>query len=240
MERLRIGTAGWAIPREMASHFPERGSGLERYASQFNAAEINSTFRRSHKPETWRRWGATVPKSFRFAVKIPKVISHEQKLVGSGDTLVRFLNEVAELEERLGPVLLQLPPSLAYDAATAEAFFALCRKVICTPLVCEPRNESWFGDDADALMNTYDINRVAADPARIEAARRPGGSRSLAYYRLHGSPRAYYSAYDVTFLEKLAADLTQMSPRKVWCIFDNTASGAAAANALALKSHLLR
>jgi uncharacterized protein YecE (DUF72 family) len=232
----RIGTAGWAIPRAIAGHFPESGSALERYVSHFNAAEINSTFRRSHKPETWRRWAATVPKNFRFAVKMPKAISHEQKLVGSRDTLIAFVNEVTELGDRLGPILLQLPPSLAYDAQAAEAFFALYRSIISTSIVCEPRHESWFGKDADALMKTYDINRVAADPARVEAAGRPGGSRSLEYYRLHGAPRIYYSAYDPIFLAELAADMIKSRAKEVWCIFDNTASGAAAANALALKS----
>ena len=235
----RIGTAGWAIPRAIAGHFPERGSALERYVSHFNAAEINSTFRRSHKPETWRRWAATVPKDFRFAVKMPKAISHEQKLVGSRDALIDFLDEVTDLGERLGPFLLQLPPSLAYDAQAAETFFALCRGIIATPIVCEPRHESWFGEDADAVMRSYDINRVAADPARFKPAGRPGGSRSLEYYRLHGAPKMYYSAYDPIFLAELAADIKKSRAKEVWCIFDNTASGAAAANALALKSHLL-
>jgi uncharacterized protein YecE (DUF72 family) len=70
-ELIRIGTAGWAIPRQCAEHFPRDGSGLERYAARFTAVEINSTFHRSHKPHTFARWAEAVPEGFRFAVKMP-------------------------------------------------------------------------------------------------------------------------------------------------------------------------
>jgi uncharacterized protein YecE (DUF72 family) len=75
-----IGTAGWAIGKVAAAHFPEEGSGLERYASVFPAVEINSSFHRPHQSSTWQRWREAVPDHFRFSVKIPKTVSHEQKL----------------------------------------------------------------------------------------------------------------------------------------------------------------
>jgi uncharacterized protein YecE (DUF72 family) len=130
-ELIRIGTAGWTIPRQCAEHFPRDGSRLERYAAQFTAVEINSTFHRSHKPHTFARRADGVPEGFRFAV-----------------------------------------------------------------------------------------------------------NAEFAYYRLHGAPRMYYSAYDCAFVAELAAQIRGAAAKEVWCIFDNTALGAATANALAMQTQL--
>ena len=236
---IRIGTAGWAIPRQCAEHFPRDGSGLERYAARFTAVEINSTFHRSHKPHTFARWAEAVPEGFRFAVKMPKRISHELRLLGTSDPLRRFWEEVRDLEPKLGPVLLQLPPSLVYDPVIVEPFFELLRASIKHPIVCEPRHPTWFDVEADGLLATYAIARAAADPARVPAAGRPGGDVRFAYYRLHGAPRMYYSAYDCAFVAELAVGIRGAAAKEVWCIFDNTASGAATANALAMQTQLV-
>jgi uncharacterized protein YecE (DUF72 family) len=235
---IRIGTAGWAIPRQFADHFPQDGSGLERYAARFAAVEINSTFHRSHKPSTFTRWAAAVPSDFRFAVKLPKTISHELRLVGTGDLLRRFWEETRNLGVNLGPLLLQLPPSLAYERAIVEPFFELLRASTDHPLVCEPRHPTWFGVEADGLLATYAVARAAADPARVPAAGVTGGYPNFAYYRLHGAPRRYYSAYDSAFLARLAAAIRRTRTQEIWCIFDNTVSGAATANALAMQTRL--
>ena len=106
-------------------------------------------------------------------------------------------------------------------------------------VVCEPRHHSWFADRVDDLLKDYQIARVAADPACVPAAGLPGGLASLAYFRLHGSPRRYYSAYSVDFLTRLSAQLVNLATRaRVWCIFDNTASGSAIQNALGLNTKL--
>jgi uncharacterized protein YecE (DUF72 family) len=235
---IRIGTAGWAIPRQVAEFFPTDGSSLKRYATRFSAAEINSTFRRSHKPQTFTRWAASVPDDFRFAVKLPKKISHELRLVGTDDVLCSFSEETRNLGTKLGPLLLQLPPSLAYERAIVESFFKLLRAHIPHRVVCEPRHPSWFELQADSLLAAYAIARVAADPARVPSAGWPGGALGLSYYRLHGAPRVYYSAYESAFLSTLAAAIHGSAAEEVWCIFDNTASGAATANALTLQMQL--
>lgn len=103
-------------------------------------------------------------------------------------------------------------------------------------LVCEPRHASWFEDEADVLLRDHRIARVAADPVKTEAAAVPGGWRGMTYYRLHGSPVPYRSSYDdgrlETYAEAIDGDLSEGRP--VWCIFDNTASSAAAGDALKL------
>lgn len=237
---IRIGTAGWAIPRLQAQSFPAEGSGLQRYSAVFNALEINSTFSKEHKASTFARWAETVPDDFRFSIKMPKKISHELKLMHADDDVARFAEAVLPLGGKSGPWLLQLPPSLALDSKAAQAFFKNLRKRYAGALVFEPRHASWFDDKVDALLQDFSISRVAADPAKVPAAASPGGVTDIVYYRLHGSPRVYYSSYDDAFLETLAAALRKITTRDIWCIFDNTASGAAAANALSLKKLLVQ
>jgi len=235
-----VGTAGWAIPRKERDRFPPTGAGLERYAQRFSAVEINSTFYRSHRADTYRRWSEAVPPGFRFAVKMRRTITHERGLAGCDDEVAGFLDEVGQLGARRGPVLVQLPPKLAFEASVALPFFSALRERFAGEVVCEPRHPSWFAPQVDGELAALAIGRVAADPPRHPAADGPGGLRDTAYFRLHGSPRLYWSAYDDDFLDRLELRLTEVArrARAAWCIFDNTGSGAAAANALDLLERL--
>lgn len=237
-QAVRIATAGWAIPRAVSEAFPAEGGGLERYAARFDAVEINSTFYRSHRPDTYQRWLGATPPGFRFALKLSRSITHEARLAGAQERLEAFRAEAMLLGDKLGPLLVQLPPSLAFGRAVAEAFFQALRDLWPEAVVCEPRHASWFEPDADALLRTYRVGRVAADPARRPEAAHPGGWPDLAYWRLHGSPRMYYSAYDEAALADLADAVRASEAAEVWCVFDNTTSGAAAANALRLQALL--
>jgi len=211
---------------------------LERYSRTFNSCEINSSFYRPHQKKTWERWASSVPAEFRFSVKAPRTITHEAKLNCNSGVLSAFLQQVAFLHDKLGPVLIQLPPSLEFDSPRASRFLSMLRENYSGDVVCEPRHHSWF-DRVDDLLKDYQIARVAADPACVPAAGLPGGLASLAYFRLHGSPRRYYSAYSVDFLTRLSAQLVNLATRaRVWCIFDNTASGSAIQNALGLNTKL--
>jgi uncharacterized protein YecE (DUF72 family) len=223
-----IGTAGWSIRSEHADAFGAGTSHLQRYATRFHAVEINSSFYRPHRPATYARWAASVPDGFRFAVKMPRAITHEKRLQDVGDELKRFAGEVGALGETLGPVLIQLPPSLSFVPQTARGFFGDVRTVFPGRLALEPRHASWFGEEAEQVLRQFRIARVAADPALSPEAARPGGWDGFAYWRLHGSPRMYYSAYEPALLETLARKLAP----EAWCIFDNTALGAATTDAL--------
>jgi uncharacterized protein YecE (DUF72 family) len=238
MGDILIGTAGWSIPRATADRFPAEGSGLERYAARFPVLEINSSFHRPHRPATWQRWRDSVPDSFRFSVKLPKAVTHERKLVDCRELLGDFLSQAGALGDKLGVVLVQLPPKLDFDAPTAGTFFETLGLLCPAKLVCEPRNASWFTPEADALLAEHRVCRVAADPARCEGAAKPGGWRGLSYWRLHGSPRMYRSSYADRIRDYADVLLEEAAGRETWCIFDNTASGAAASDALALMEAL--
>ena len=207
----------------------------------FGCAEINSSFHRPHAPATYARWAKATPRAFRFAVKCPRTITHDLKLRRVRMDIERFLDESSGLGSRRGPLLVQLPPSLEFDARVASRFFELVRGRYEGTLVCEPRHPTWFAARADALLVDHRVARVATDPAPVDAAGRPGGWPGVVYYRLHGSPRMYWSRYDEAYIAALAGSIEQVrADVDVWCLFDNTASGAALENAWELQQRLQR
>jgi uncharacterized protein YecE (DUF72 family) len=232
----RIGVAGWNIHKSAAGLFPAQGSHLERYAAVINAVEINSSFYREHRIGTYQRWAASVPADFRFSAKVPKEITHVRRLVACEALIEQFLPGPAALGDHAGPLIVQLPPSLAFDPPVADAFFAAFRARWGGPLVCEPRHPSWFTGAGDALLAAHHAGRIGADPACVPEAAEPGGSPETVYWRLHGSPRVYYSAYPRDFLAGVARGIEAARVRAsdVWCILDNTALGEAARDAAGL------
>ncbi|HEV2866898.1 MAG TPA: DUF72 domain-containing protein [Allosphingosinicella sp.] len=238
--RAIVGTAGWTIPTKDAAAFPAEGTSLERYAARFQAVEINSSFHREHRAATWQRWADSVPAGFRFAVKLPKTITHKRKLVDCDDLLEPFVGQVSPLGDKLAILLVQLPPKLAFDAAVAEPFLASLATRSPVRIACEPRHPSWFDAEPDALLRSLNVARVAADPAVTPSAATPGGCLATRYWRLHGSPIMYRSSYEDDRLEFYAREMKSAigEGAEAWCMFDNTAASAATANALALMERL--
>ena len=242
---MRIGTAGWTLSKEVASAFSGEGRHLQRYAQVLNCAEINSSFRRSHRVAVYERWAALTPPGFRFAAKLPQSITHDARLRGVREPLRIFLDEVTGLGERLAVLLVQLPPSFVFEARPVGEFFRLLGEWFTGAVVCEPRHASWFTETVDRDLAALRVGRVAANPARWPHAGQPGGwlgpagdgRGAVLYHRWHGEPRMYWSRYEPQWLRARAAELGRW-PREAdcWCVFDNTASGAAVANALELRA----
>lgn len=235
---LWIGTAGWSVPSRYAAEIPPGDSHLERYARRLNAVEINSSFYRPHQRKTYERWAGSVPAGFRFSVKVPKAITHEQRLADCGALLDAFVAGVDGLGDKLGVLLVQLPPRLALDKRVVGRFFHDLHQSIDAPIACEPRHASWFTPEISDWLAEHRVTRVAADPAPVLGGGEPGGWNGLAYFRWHGSPRIYYSDYDeaalATLSERLEAKRQPSIP--TWCILDNTVLGSALGNALTLAS----
>lgn len=236
---IKVGTAGWSIPRAAAFRFDSSGTHLQRYSRGLRCAEINSSFYRPHAVATYAKWRDSTPQDFRFAVKTPRTITHELKLQNVREAFVTFLAQTDGLAEKRGPILVQLPPSLPFDASVVAPFLDLVREMYAGPMVCEPRHATWFSPEVASLLDQYGISRVAADPPPLPEATLPAGSPRVAYFRLHGSPRMYWSRYDESAIATLAATVRSISTaEEIWCVFDNTASGAAIENACELRERL--
>ncbi|MES1254481.1 MAG: DUF72 domain-containing protein [Acidobacteriota bacterium] len=229
---IHIGTAGWSIPGACVDRFPGTGTHLHRYARRMTCVEINSTFYRAHRPSTYARWAHSTPSGFAFALKVPRSITHEHRLLDARGALAQFLDETSGLEDKRGPLLVQLPPSLEFAPRVAADFFGSLRTCYDGFVVCEPRHATWFTAPAEALLMEHRVARVAADPPRAESGGSPAGWAEIAYYRLHGRPRTYWTRYDSNYLHGLADVLRKpTAAAETWCVFDNTASGAALENA---------
>jgi uncharacterized protein YecE (DUF72 family) len=233
--RIFIGTAGWSIPRASAHRLTDAGTHLQRYAQVFSCSEINTSFHRPHAATTYARWSAATPPSFRFAVKVPRAITHEAKLRKARPALEAFLQQTSGLGHKRGALLVQLPPSLVFDRRVAARFLDLLRALYDGTVVCEPRHATWFTAAADAVLVHHRVARVAADPPPVAGAGVAGAWPGTVYLRMHGSPRKYWSRYSTAAIRGLAAALRQASSvGDAWCVFDNTASGAALENAFEL------
>lgn len=201
--------------------------------------EINSSFHRPHRTEVYRRWADSVEADFRFAVKLPKHITHERRLIGVGEALLRFAEQIVGLGDRLRVVLIQLPPSLVFEPGMAADFLGAARAAFPAQLVLEPRHASWFSDATETLLIEHAVARVAADPPPVPEASVPGGWRGFSYFRLHGAPRIYRSDYGASAIAGHARSVLRVAETsETWVIYDNTASGAATGNALALDDRL--
>ena len=231
---ILVGCAGWSLSSVVAPQFPGEGSHLERYARVLPAVEINSSFYRPHRPATYARWRDSVPASFRFSLKLPREITHVRRLHDVRREIDDFFDAASNLGDRFGCLLVQMPPSLAFDAGSASPLFSQLRERLGAAIACEPRHQSWFGPEAAELLSRFEVARVLADP-QVAVDPAPARYGDVVYVRLHGSPVIYHSDYPADYLEENAARLMEhhRQGRQVWCIFDNTASGAAVPNALA-------
>jgi uncharacterized protein YecE (DUF72 family) len=230
--RIRIGLAGWNNPPSKRSDRMPGQTHLSYYAEHFSCVEINSSFYHPHQSATYARWRDETPAPFRFSVKMPRSVTHESHLKRCASEVSRFYEDIAALRPKLAVVLVQLPPSLEFNARTAGTFFDSVPRLRGTKVVCEPRHPSWFSRAAEKVLQEAGVSRVAADPARCPGAEAPGGSRRFAYFRWHGAPRLYYSKYSEAQLASFAATVAEAKASDTWCVFDNTARHAAWDDAL--------
>ena len=211
---LHIGCAGWNVPKSIPTYTKshdqesEVRSHLERYTDFFQAVEFNSSFHHSHLPSTYVRWRRTVAPGFRFSVKFPQNITHIFRLENCDSELERFIFEVSHLEEKLGILLIQIPPSLQFDVKITDRFLSKLRNLCTVNLALEPRNFSWFKPEAFQLLEQHNVALVWADPrpTLFYMADLPKTSSAI-YIRLHGSPQIYSSSYNLPYLENLSKKL---------------------------------
>lgn len=239
-KRLHIGTSGWSYNHWSGTFYPEGmkpSRYLEFYITQFNCVELNASFYRLPSIKTVESWARRTPPSFRFCVKMNRFITHRKRLIDIAEPLERYLTVFKPLSDRLGPHLVQLPPSLRFDSHVVEAFLELLgshRKR--ADFALEARHESWFQPDALSVLRKYDIAGVLAD----SGGNFPGTERcisSTVYLRFHGPRGLYYSRYSIDELSVYARKIVKWlaEDRDVWIFFNNDVHGHAIHNAYELE-----
>jgi uncharacterized protein YecE (DUF72 family) len=224
---IHVGTGGWIWIKD-----------LKAYSDLFKAVEINTSFYRIPKREMFARWADSVPDDFMFSVKLYNGFTHRARLaIPNLELLTRFVENMYALGNKLGPLLVQLPPSLPFDESIAAIFFVALRERYDGDVVCEPRHKSWFTSDVNQFLAEHRVALVAADPWIVEEIKEPGGWKDVIYYRLHGSPTSE-TPYSKKYIRELGSKLLLADKStRVWCIFDMEAV-AARPNALEMVKYL--
>ncbi len=264
---VRVGTSGWNYP-SWRGHFFPRGlpqrAELGYLAERLAAVEVNGTFYSMTRPSACRRWRASVPADFRFAIKGSRYITHMLKLAHFEAPLANFFaSGILHLGAQLGPILWQLPPFLAFDDDRADAFLAALprtiaaaerrarrhdarttgRAVLTAPdgrhrelrHAVEVRHPTWLAPSALEMMRRHRVALVVADTA----GKHPFALHETAdfvYVRLHGSSELYRSRYTDAELRRWARRVRRWDAagKDVWVFFDNTDKRHAPDDALRL------
>ena len=235
--QCRIGTSGWNYKHWKGLFYPEKVSQkkwLEFYARHFDTVEINATFYRLPKPSTFELWRCRTPEGFLWAVKASKFITHTKRLKECEEPLKRFYDSVVMLKEKLGPLLFQLPPSLAFDPSLFREFCSLLNPMF--QHVLEVRHKSWISDEAFQIMGDFNIAFCISDTA----GRYPYHETVTAdfiYIRLHGSKKLYASLYTDDEIRQWAGKIKKWD-MFTFVYFDNDFEGYAIQNAKQLKDLL--
>ena len=202
---------------------------FEYYCQHFNTLEINNTFYRFPQLKNLQGWKQRSPDQFVFSIKVPGSITHYKQFNETESLLKDFYAVSKEgLANKLGPVLFQLPPKLSYSEEKLDKMLAQIDPSFLN--VIEFRNESWWRKDVMEKLTENDIVICGVsfpnlpDDAVINT--------STSYYRFHGVPKLFYSAYDPKFLDKIYNQIKKKKTLKTSFIyFNNTASAAALENA---------
>jgi len=234
---LRIGTSGW----QYRDWRPERGGDdtgylypaglpqrlwLEHFAARFHTVEVNNAFYRLPERPTFEQWRERTPADFCFAVKMSRYLTHVKRLRDPAEPVARFLDRAAGLGDKLGPVLIQLPPTLRADLAALDETLGQFPSGV--RVVVEPRHDSWFTDDCRRLLERHAAALCWAD--------RKGRSlgplwttASFGYLRLHEGRARPWPRYGRRALASWVARLNDVPEAFVY--FNNDPGGAAVIDA---------
>jgi len=190
---LYLGTAGWSYADWEGTLYPEgipAGSRLAEYAKHYATVEIDSTFYGTPRRSTVEKWREIVPEGFRFAAKFPQEITHENNLVGPEGPTLTFVETMRLLGDRLGPLLVQLPPSFAVEGmGVLEDFLVTLPEGV--RYAVEVRHRSWLGSDLPALLREHGAALTLIDYPRMP--RVEDATADFVYVRWLGDRREFPS-----------------------------------------------
>ncbi len=239
-QNLYIGTSGWSYKHWSGVFYPEEirpAEYLEYYLTKFNCVELNSSFYHLPRESTVKGWVARTPGEFRFCAKLSRFITHQKRLKDSGEALERYFDIFDGMGSRLGPVLIQCPPRLAYDKSMISGFFDLLEENYSSyRFAIEIRHKSWIRDDFLDLLRKHKIAFVIADSGR-RFPYHEAVTSDFVYLRFHGRETLYASDYTDPDLMRAAQKIVNWlgTGREVWVFFNNDFGGFAVKNALKIR-----
>jgi uncharacterized protein YecE (DUF72 family) len=235
--QIYIGTSGWIYDHWSEVFYPKdcpKTKWLEFYAKHYGTVELNASFYRLPKPQTFENWRTRTPDTFLWAVKANRYITHIKRIKDVEEPLGRFYSSVELLKEKLGPLLFQLPPNLSFDEAVLSNF---CQHLKGDHLyTLEVRHPSWAQKRVVEILKDNNIALCISDTA----GRYPYIEEDTAtffYVRLHGSRKLYGSEYSEKELRTFARKIRDWS-KDTYLYFDNDYRGYAIKNAKRLREIL--
>ncbi len=243
--RALVGTSGWSYQHWRERFYPAdvpQRRWLEYFVEHFPTVELNASFYRQPKDSTFDGWRERTPEGFVFAVKMNRFITHRKRLADVGGELDRFLSGACRLKEKLGPVLVQLPPSLHRDDSLLGSFLELMRGRDPSRelrFAFEFRHGSWLDDHVYGQLREAGCALVWNDYVGVEVS--DVATADFIYVRRHGFGGRYAGCYSHQALARDAELLTKHldQGRDAFVYFNNDAQAFAIENARTL-TELLR
>jgi uncharacterized protein YecE (DUF72 family) len=234
-----IGTSGWSYDHWGGVLYPPGLPPRERlahYVRHYRTVEINSTFYRWPRPASFSSWRRRLPAGFVLAVKAPRGLTHGQRLYAPEEWLARIMPGLRNLGDRLGPLLVQLPPDQPYDPARLAYFLAPVPPWL--RVACEFRHPSWHCEETFALLERHGAAYCVMSGAHLPCILRATGP--LVYARLHGPDRhhLYAGSYPDADLAWWAARIHEWADqgRDIHLYFNNDGDGNAVRDAARLRA----
>ena len=230
--RVHIGTSGWSYKHWKGVYYPEKlpaSKWLSFYAEDFETSEINSSFYRLPSEQTVLNWARQVPDGFLFCPKMSRFLTHMKKLSDPEEALERYFDVFQHLSKIMGPVLIQLPPLLAFNYEKAEYFYKLLkRRYNNYSFVMEVRHTSWLKEESLTLMTRYNIGLVISQSGTGFPYSELVTAKNI-YVRFHGPKELYASGYPDKMLEEFADKFYIWTGKghDVWAFFNNDIHGYA-------------
>lgn len=233
---IRIGTSGWSYGHWKGPFYPSDipdSRMLDFYVKQLNSVEINCSFYRLPLKKTFEKWRASSPDNFIFAVKASRFITHIKKLKDCAQAIENFTERASGLGEKIGPVLLQLPPGLKLDPERLNLFLQELPKSLRYSF--EFRNPAWFHPEIYSLLSEFKAAFCIYELGGHSAP--PEATADFVYVRLHGPGEKYRGGYSIHQLRSWCEKFKQWAKQSkdIFCYFDNDENGFAATNAIELQ-----
>lgn len=236
MERIFIGTAGWQYPEWKKSFYPkgtQQRSYLKHYSTVFNAVELNSSYYQLPNPETVIEWKNRTPKNFQLCPRLIQAITMKKRLKTGGNLLKAFLGHFMPLEDRMGPVIIEIPANIPFEHQNVEPFLdMLSRFSHHYTFVIEPRHLSWMNPKAAEMCEERELTWSISDfCGKIPTIQKTIGDK--VYLRFHGTDDLYQSRYHTRTLEHCAEKVFHWveEGKLVYVLFNNNFGGFALENA---------